>query len=569
MGFDPVPMRKPVIYQLLPRLFGNKQLASTPWGKMEDNGVGKFADINDQALIAIRQFGATHVWYTGVLEHASVTAYPADGIMGDHPTVVKGRAGSPYAIRDYYDVCPDLALDVRKRMNEFDDLVERTHGHGLRVIIDFIPNHVARVYRSDTTPPGVEPLGAGDDLSVTFHPDNNFYYLPGEAFVAPASYVPLGGKPHPALENPYYEFPAKASGNDVFSAQPDAYSWFDTVKLNYGVDITGDGREYFDPVPDTWTKMRDILLFWVRKGIDGFRCDMAEMVPVAFWSWVIPQVKAEREDIDFIAEIYNADRYRTFVGEAGFDYLYDKVLLYDTLRQIMRDQHGTTAISRIRNQLSGVGPRLLHFLENHDEQRIASRHFAGDAWRAIPPMVVSATIDEGAVLVYFGQEVGEPALDSSGFSGDDGRTTIFDYWHAPEHQKWMNHGQFDGGMLSADQRKLRECYSDLLHLASSHPAIVCGEFAELVSNKDATFSYIRFHGNERLLVVVNLSDHEEVVPVQVTTDLALRIGVGSNFALRGIFGTDDRYRVTDGQCLITIGAWQGWVFTIEAFKPMD
>ena len=269
-------MTKTIIYQLLPRTFANFCTTRKNNGSIQENGCGKFNLITTKALHEIKNLGATHVWYTGVIEHATQTDYSEFGITPDHPSVVKGKAGSPYAIKDYYDVDPDLAVNVDNRMAEFEALIERTHKAGLKVIIDFVPNHVARQYHSDAKPIGVEDLGEGDNPEWAFSPLNNFYYLPGEKF-------------SPTFDIfDYTENPAKVTGNDCFTAHPGHNDWYETIKLNYGVFYQGGGEKQFHPTPSTWLKMRDILRFWAAKGVDGFRCDMAEMVAVEFWEWVIP-----------------------------------------------------------------------------------------------------------------------------------------------------------------------------------------------------------------------------------------------------------------------------------------
>ena len=314
---------KMIIYQVFTRLFGNNRIPTRVNGSIHDNGCGKMADFTTKALNEIKKLGATHIWYTGIIEHATQTSYADSGITPDHPAVVKGKAGSPYAIKDYYDVDPDLATKVPNRKQEFQNLVNRTHKAGLKVIIDFVPNHVARQYHSDAKPQGVTDLGENDDTHLAFSPQNNFYYVPG---------TPLQGHIdlHQNAPTAYEEMPAKATGNDRFDAWPAQNDWYETVKLNYGVDYLGGRSCHFDPVPDTWVKMRDILLYWAATGIDGFRCDMAEMVPVAFWHWAIPQVKEAHPALIFIAEVYNPGEYRNYIHEGHFDYLYDKVGLYDT-----------------------------------------------------------------------------------------------------------------------------------------------------------------------------------------------------------------------------------------------
>ncbi|MFZ6012411.1 MAG: alpha-amylase family glycosyl hydrolase, partial [Bacteroidota bacterium] len=302
------PSGKVVIYQMMTRLFGNKVGVNKPYGTIQENGVGKFNDIDLRALKAIKELGITHIWYTGVLEHATLTDYTSFGIPLDDADVVKGRAGSPYAIKDYYDINPDLAVDAAKRMQEFEALVDRTHREQLKVIIDFVPNHVARGYKSDAKPQGIKDLGETDDKTAAFKASNNFYYLPGQTFKAPKS-----GSGMSALgqDRKYEETPAKVTGNDQFTATPGVNEWYETVKLNYGVDLLGGRTPHFEPIPDTWIKMKDILTYWAEKKVDGFRCDMAEMVPVEFWNWVIPQVKQVNPEIIFIAEIYNPDLYRS------------------------------------------------------------------------------------------------------------------------------------------------------------------------------------------------------------------------------------------------------------------
>ncbi len=517
-------VEKPVIYQMLVRLFANTTTTNKLWGTIEENNVSKFDDINDKALSAIKQLGITHIWYTGVLEHAVLTDYTEYGIPLDDADVVKGRAGSPYAIKDYYDVNPDLACNVENRMAEFENLVERTHDHGLKVLIDFIPNHVARFYSSDVKPKGIVDLGADDDNSKGFDTNNNFYYIPNSSFKVPEDYNSLGEHTFPTKDGKFDETPAKATGNNVFSAAPSSDDWFETVKLNYGIDFQNGGTKCFDPIPDTWEKMTDILLYWAGKNIDGFRCDMAKMVPVEFWEYAIAKVKKQFPEIVFIAEIYTPHEYRNYIHKGGFDYLYDKVELYDTLKHIIQYKASTDDISRIWQSQEGIAPYMLNFLENHDEQRIACSDFAGNPWKAVPAMVLSATMNVGPVMIYFGQEVGEPGKGAEGFGGDDGRTTIFDYWGVPEHQKWVNNGKFDGGQLSKDQKKLRAFYIELLNLCNTSSAVKAGGFFDLhyynrnenfLGYSNRVYSYLRHTNEEVLLFVINFSYKEEEAHIKL------------------------------------------------------
>ena len=509
--------QRPVIYQLLPRLFTNYNSTNVPGGTIEQNGSGKLADINGHILRSIRQLGATHVWLTGVIEHAHCPDYTAYGITRDNPHVVKGQAGSPYAISDYYDIDPDLAVSVPDRMKEFEATVDRIHRAGMKVIIDFVPNHVARRYRSDARPKGAPAdLGADDRTDYFFYRDNNFYYLPGQAF-APQG-VDLGQG-----EGAYHEFPAKATGNDCFSASPSRNDWYETVKLNYGVDYS-DHSCHFSPTPSTWTKMLDILLFWAAKGVDAFRCDMAFMVPVDFWRWAIPLVKAEFPDVQFIAEIYDVNLYHQFINDTGFDYLYDKVNLYDTLRAVQTSGQSASSLTGCWQRLGDMGPHMLNFLENHDEQRYASDFYAGKADTVTPSLVVAATIGTGALMIYAGQELGERGMDAEGFSGRDGRTTIFDYWSVGTLRRWLGSGRPSSRNLDQMQQWLRRRYQLILNMVNHEPALRCGEFFDLMYvnydnpafDPSRQFAYLRaIPGGELMLIAVNFSPEAVMTEIRI------------------------------------------------------
>lgn len=508
-------MDKIIIYQVFTRLFGNDNSACHTDGDISTNGCGKMADFTGKALEEIKKLGATHIWYTGIIEHATQTDYTSYGIRKDHPAVVKGKAGSAYAIKDYYDVDPDLAVKVDERIKEFKSLVKRSHKAGLKVIIDFVPNHVARQYCSDAKPAGVIDLGEEDNKEFYFLPNNNFYYLPGQPFVGNIDLFS-------GANEPYVENPAKATGNDRFDAWPNRDDWYETVKLNYGKDY-GDGRCYFTPVPNTWKKMLDIVSYWADMDIDGFRCDMAEMVPCEFWGWMIPQIKEKHPGITFIAEVYNPNEYRRYIYQGMFDYLYDKVGLYDTLRAIVCGRQSSSAITGCWQSVEDIQDHMLNFLENHDEQRIASDFFAGNAAKARPALVVSTCLNTNPMMIYFGQELGERGMDTEGFSGRDGRTTIFDYWSVDTIRRWRNKGKFDGKLLTDKEKDLQNFYSMILNLANSEKSISEGSTFDLMYvnyggwllNDQRHYAFLRKYNNELLLIVANFDDNNARVGVRI------------------------------------------------------
>ena len=498
---------KIIIYQLLPRLYGNRNTTRKENGSIADNGCGKFNDLTTSVLKSIQQKGVSHIWFTGVIRHATKTDYTAHGIPANHPAIVKGNAGSPYAITDYYDVDPDLAEDVDNRMAEFEALVSRARKARLGVIIDFVPNHVARQYASLCKPKGVKDLGADDNRDHGFNPQNNFYYCPGCSF---EPYLDL----YAGTAEPYHEEPAKATGNDHFDNKPGQNDWYETVKLNYGVDYYAGGVGYFNPVPDTWFKMRDILLFWASKGIQGVRCDMAEMVPVEFWRWAIAEVRRQYPDYLFIGEVYNPALYRQYV-EAGFTYLYDKVGMYDTLRDITAGG-SATRITSAWQSTDDIANHMLYFLENHDEQRIASQFFAGDAFKAVPAFVVSTLFRSCPYMHYFAQEYGEKGMDKEGFSGCDGRTTIFDYWSVDTMCRAHE------GKLTDDEKALADIYSRIMNFARTDKT-VSGQSYDLMYanphsasfNPDRQYAFLRRSGRQLLVVVVNFDSLDRNIKLNI------------------------------------------------------
>lgn len=533
------------VYQVFTRLFGNKNESNVPWGTKEQNGIGKFSDFTDTALNEIRKLGISHIWYTGVPHHAVISDYSNIGIENDHPAVVKGRAGSPYAVKDYYSVNPDLADDPENRLEEFVELIERTHHHDMKVIIDIVPNHVARQYKGTNNPSGVRDFGLDDDTSVEYHRDNNFYYVVNQSFVQPdipKIFSPLGGERYDLLDTPFEEHPAKWTGNGARLAAPQFDDWYETVKINYGV--RPDGFKDFPElppefanksaaqhlkfwaskqVPNSWIKFRDIALYWLDKGVDGFRYDMAEMVPVEFWSFMNSSIKSVNPNAFLMAEVYQPHLYRDYIHLGKMDYLYDKVDLYDDLKAIIQQQSSTSVIHQTQQKLLDIEHQMLHFLDNHDEQRLASPEFAGSAERGLPAMLVSTLLSSSPTMVYFGQEVGESGKENAGF-GQPSRTSIFDYIGVPEHQKWMNGGKFDGGQLSDAQRSVRGFYQRLLNFSLSSSAKMGGYIDLYAANQNQLGSlahaFARFSEHELIIVVSNFSDIESrQVEIQLPNEL--------------------------------------------------
>jgi glycosidase len=551
---ETAPEKKEVVYQVFTRLFGNKNTTNKPWGTIEENGVGKFNDFTDKALKEIKDLGVTYVWYTGVPHHALVRDYTSIGVSNDDPEVVKGRAGSPYAVKDYYNVNPDLAVNPANRLQEFEALIARTHKAGLKVIIDIVPNHIARKYEGKSNPKGVRDFGADDDVSVEYKRDNNFYYIPNTRFEIPDTDKPLNGESNPLIDGKFDEFPAKWTGNGSRKAKPDKNDWYETVKVNYGIRPDGSKdfpelpagydtksyQEHFDfwkdkSVPSSWIKFRDIALYWTAKGVDGFRYDMAEMVPYEFWSYMNSAIKVKNPDAFLMAEVYNPNEYRNYIRLGKMDYLYDKVETYDHLKAVIQGKTWPDGLSDIQHKMADIEHHMLHFLDNHDEQRLASPEFAGTPEKGKPLMVVSATISTSPTMIYFGQEVGEAGNENAGF-GTHSRTSIFDYIGVPNHQRWMNGGKFDGGQLSQSEKDLRDFYKRLLNFSINSSALM-GNFQEIqTANRNITpgydiaiYSYTRWSDTQKLIVVTNFyslasSNFELRIPADIIQKWNLKDG---------------------------------------------
>lgn len=553
--------KKIVVYQVFTRLFGNSNSTNKPWGTIEENGVGKFNNFTDKALSEIKDLGVTHIWYTGVPHHDVIRDYTKFGISNDDPDVVKGRAGSPYAVKDYYNVNPDLAVNIENRLQEFEALINRSHKNDLKVLIDIVPNHVARNYESLSNPPGTKDFGVDDNKLVEYDVNNNFYYVPKKAFEVPDflnDYAPLGGEKHPLSDREFDENPAKWTGNGSRSPKPSFYDWYETVKVNYG--ISPEGKKDFDElpvgfenedykkhfafwqdktVPNSWVKFRDIALYWTAKGVDGFRYDMAEMVPVEFWSFMNSAIKMKNPHSFLLAEVYNPKMYRDYIQKGKMDYLYDKVQLYDTIKNVMQGRGLTGHIPPIQEDLKDIEHQMLHFLENHDEQRIASPEFVGNANKAKPAMVVSATISTAPTMIYFGQEFGEDGSENAGF-GAPSRTSIFDYVAVPALQRWENNNKFDGGQSTKEELVLRDFYKRLLNFTITSDALM-GAYQDIHQfNREHTVWY-----NEKVLSFVRWSDEEQLLII-------------SNFSSENSYGFDlglpqniiEKWKLKDGEYLL-------------------
>ena len=546
---------KTIVYQVFTRLYGNRNTTRKENGTIADNGCGKMADFTPAVLKGIAKMGISHVWYTGVIRHATQTDYSQYGIPRQHPAVVKGKAGSPYAIADYYDIDPDLAVDVKLRMQEFEQLVQRTHDAGLKVIIDFVPNHVARQYKSVCKPRGVKDLGETDNAMMGFDPQNNFYYCPGQRFMP---YFDLyGGEPEPYLEEP-----AKATGNDHFDNAPGQNDWYETVKLNYGVDYYAGRVGYFDPMPNTWKKMTDILLFWAKKGVDGFRCDMAEMVPAEFWAYATKVVKSKYKQLVFIGEVYNPGEYRHYLA-SGFDWLYDKVGMYDTMRAVICHHAPASAISHAWQATDDIRDHMLYFLENHDEQRVASDFFAASGWKGVPGMIASLLMQQNPFMLYAGEEYGERGMDREGFSGNDGRTTIFDYWSVDTLCRAAQK------KLTADEEALFDIHQKTMLLARQEKAVTDGVFFDLMyvnGHLERQYAFLRYAEGELLLVVTNFEDRDVVTDVNIPAHAFDYLGIKEKKVIGTDLLTKEKLAMSlrkDGSVRMEIKARSGRVWKIK------
>ena len=546
---------KTIVYQVFTRLYGNRNTTRKENGTIADNGCGKMADFTPAVLKGIAKMGISHVWYTGVIRHATQTDYSQYGIPRQHPAVVKGKAGSPYAIADYYDIDPDLAVDVKLRMQEFEQLVQRTHDAGLKVIIDFVPNHVARQYKSVCKPRGVKDLGETDNAMMGFDPQNNFYYCPGQRFMP---YFDLyGGEPEPYLEEP-----AKATGNDHFDNAPGQNDWYETVKLNYGVDYYAGRVGHFDPMPDTWKKMTDILLFWAKKGVDGFRCDMAEMVPAEFWAYATKVVKSKYKQLVFIGEVYNPGEYRHYLA-SGFDWLYDKVGMYDTMRAVICHHAPASAISHAWQATDDIRDHMLYFLENHDEQRVASDFFAASGRKGVPGMIASLLMQQNPFMLYAGEEYGERGMDREGFSGNDGRTTIFDYWSVDTLCRAAQK------KLTADEEALFDIHQKTMLLARQEKAVTDGVFFDLMyvnGHLERQYAFLRYAEGELLLVVTNFEDRDVVTDVNIPAHAFDYLGIKEKKVIGTDLLTKEKLAMSlrkDGSVRMEIKARSGRVWKIK------
>lgn len=505
-------MGKVIIYQMLPRLWGNVGGKNIKNGTLKDNGCGKFSSIDTISLEYLRSLGVSHVWYTGIIRHA--TAEDSDGCTPSSADWVKGRAGSPYSITDYYDVNPYLADEPENRMEEFHKLVERTHAAGLKVIIDFVPNHVARDYgrfaAAHPSPTGMAALGESDDKSVHWKDSNDFFYYPG---------IPLA---LPIQNQTYMEMPAMASGNS-YTSSPGVNDWYDTIKLNY-----------CDTHTETWEKMYDIVNFWAGQGVDGFRCDMVELVPPAFFKWLISRIKKDRPDLLFVAEVYQKTLYSKYIREIGFDLLYDKSGIYDTLRAIVEknvkdsgvpveDWQSAKRITWNWQSLGDLQPYMLNFLENHDEQRFASDFFGCDARNSYAALYTALYLNNAPFMLYAGEEVGERGMDNEGFSGRDGRTSIFDWWAPSSLTRLYKYIHGEKEALAPEEETMLDTYRKALKFAAEDNAVSKGTFYDLCYcnyasdgfNPDRHFAFLRDFEDETLLIVCNFSKNDADMKISI------------------------------------------------------
>lgn len=389
---------KKIIYQVMTRLWDG----------------GKMSGWDGPSFAYLKTLGVDYVWYTGIPRHSTGKDF------------VKGDPGCPYSITDWMDVNPYLADVPDDRLAEFDALVARTHAAGLKCILDFIPNHVARDYRG----------------GIRHH-----NWCDGD--------------------------------------------WTDTFKINWDD-------------PRTLETCVRVLQFWAARGADGFRFDMAELVPASQLRELISRVRAKYPELLMVAEVYIKDNYRMFLDYVGFDLLYDKSGSYDILRNIVCCGGSARQLTWNWQWLGEMQPKMLNFLENHDEQRIASREFAGSAGRCYSALAFSALYNNASFMLYFGQEVGEDASE-----GDCGRTSIFN-WCDPAHVRRLNAHIGAGTPLPEEDAAVLSRYREILSYAKL-PAFSCGKTWDLCYcqdtqfDRDGCFAFLRYDSASAYVVLCNFT----------------------------------------------------------------
>ena len=410
---------KQIIYQALPRL----------WGK------GHFSDWTGKAFSYLKALGVDYLWLTGVPRHESGTPF------------TKGCPGSPYAIIDWYDVNPYLADNEDKRMHEFELLIKRAHLAGIKIMIDYIPNHVGRSY-------------AGD-LPCFDHCDGD---------------------------------------------------WTDTRKVNWND-------------PSTVDKMVDILCFWANKGIDGFRCDMVELVSAEALGEVVRRTRSAFPGLVFVAETYIKENYRRYLSTSSIDILYDKSGSYDILRAISNGNCSATALTSNWQWQAEIQGAMLNFLENHDEQRLASRFWNNGRRYPWAELAFSVLFNEASFMLYYGQEWMDDAAET-----DNGRTSIYDFT-SPSGVRRAAHFARTGKAIklndAADTDSL-DCYRRYLELmqTAASPLMRQGSNWDLCYlqndckwNRDNMFAFARYDGHGAAVVICNFSDSDTELSVRLPEEL--------------------------------------------------
>ena len=568
-GDPTVTLDRVVIYQLVVRTFSNINTTNQWNGNLVTNGVGKFEQIDAVALDALKELGVTHVWLTGVLQQATATDYSnlTPPQPADDSDILKGLAGSFFAVRDYFDVCPDYALDPQNRLEEFSDLVSRIHEAGLKVMIDLVPNHVARTYDSDVRPQS--NFGAQDDYTQFFLPQNNFFYLvepQGQVLTLPTpDHWPRPADADGTIETedndgvPPGDVP-KVTGNNQTSVDLTMNDWYETIKLNYGYDFI-TGESVFSPTPHTWELMDEVIEYWQNLGVDGFRCDFAHWIPMEAWEYLVGNAKVRNSEAYFFAEAYNSgDAPPGFsfsnMIKVGFDAVYDDGT-YDTLKGIYCCGNWANDLDALQPDDFLIG-HYLRYAENHDERRIASPLVGGEnpddsgfgSYQAGMPVAGALYLmGTGPLLIYNGQEVGEEGVDAEGFGGDDGRTTIFDYWSMPRVAQWVNNFSYDGGGLDQGRKELREWYLKIIAL-SKEPGFASGNFYSIqYFNKDNwryssgqfVYSFLRYDtaSKSAWLVIANFSNISHGFDLSIPSEAVSFMGFNPEKGTLGFYDAFD------------------------------